>query len=344
MTGVALLEVDKLVVQFGGRSRSLSRLRRGDAQASGVRAVNDVSFGVFPSETLGLVGESGSGKSTVARSIVGLVRPTLGDIRLFGRSMQSMSRKEMRTLRAKVQMVFQDPASSLNPSMKVEDIVAEPLDIHEGLTRAGRQERVVQAIHQVGLDESALSRLPSSFSGGQKQRIGIARAIVLRPELIICDEAVSALDLSTQSQVLNLLKSLQQDMGLSYLFIGHDLAVVRWMSDRIGVMHRGRLVEHGPADQVINSPAHPYTAALIDSIPVIGRDESHKTSDIYNRAPDRESPMPPDGVEGCEYRYRCAHAMDVCGTIPPDPLPLGQGSDNHWARCHLLDPEAEDQR
>jgi oligopeptide transport system ATP-binding protein len=233
-----------------------------------VKAVDDVSFEIREGETLGLVGESGSGKSTTGYCILQLLKPTGGSIRFAGKELTTLGREEMRRMRREMQIVFQDPYASLNPRMTVGDIVGEPLLVHGIGNRRGRKETVRKLLDVVGFDPGYVNRYPHEFSGGQRQRIGIARALALNPKLIVCDEPVSALDVSIQAQILNLLKDLQRDFGLTYLFIAHDLAVVRTMSDRIAVMNRGKLVEIGPAEQVYTRPENDYTKALLAAVPV----------------------------------------------------------------------------
>jgi len=238
----------------------------------GVRAVDDVSLDIRAGETLGLVGESGSGKSTLGRLVLRLIEPTSGTIRLEGRDLLAASRAEMRQLRRDLQIIFQDPFASLDPRYRVQDIVAEPLIIHGGIIHGGGKklnlrERVAELLRAVGLDESARTRYPHEFSGGQRQRIGIARALALRPKFIVCDEPVSALDVSVGAQIVNLLAQLQRDFGLTYLFISHSMPVVRYLSTRIAVMYRGKIVEVGDTEQITARPAHPYTRSLLEATP-----------------------------------------------------------------------------
>jgi ABC-type oligopeptide transport system ATPase subunit len=257
-----LLEVEELRKWFPVRAGFVERT------VDHVKAVDDVSFAIHEGETLGLVGESGSGKSTTGYCILQLLRPTGGSIRFQGRELTTMSRGDLRRMRREMQIVFQDPYASLNPRMTVGDIVGEPLLVHGIGNRRSRRETVRRLLDVVGFDPSYVNRYPHEFSGGQRQRIGIARALALNPKLIVCDEPVSALDVSIQAQILNLLKDLQRDFGLTYLFIAHDLAVVRAMSDRIAVMNRGKLVELGPAEDVYTHPQDEYTQALLAAVPV----------------------------------------------------------------------------
>jgi ABC-type glutathione transport system ATPase component len=252
---------------FGGNAK---------ANASGVRAVDDVSLDIYAGETLGLVGESGSGKSTLGRLILRLIEPTSGSIRFEERDLLAAGRGDMRRMRRDMQIIFQDPFASLDPRFRVEDIIAEPLIIHgsgrnaeENLSRAKRGARVAELLRAVGLDESARKRFPHEFSGGQRQRIGIARALALRPKFIVCDEPVSALDVSVGAQIVNLLAQLQRDFGLAYLFISHSMPVVRYLSTRIAVMYRGKIVEVGDTEQITTRPAHAYTQSLLEATPEI---------------------------------------------------------------------------
>lgn len=259
---MSLLRVERLKVHFPIRSGFLQR------QTDAVKAVDDVSFQVEPGKTLGLVGESGSGKSTLSRALLKLTPVTSGEAFYAGKEILAMSEHEFRPLRKDMQMVFQDPFGSLNPRMTVQSIIDEPLGIHfASMSRAQREERVASLLTKVGLEPQAMHRYPHEFSGGQRQRIGIARALAVEPKFLICDEPVSALDVSVQAQILNLLKDLQDELKLTYLFIAHDLAVVRHMSDDIIVLYRGKIVERGPADQVCESPQHEYTKRLLSSVP-----------------------------------------------------------------------------
>jgi peptide/nickel transport system ATP-binding protein len=245
---------------FGGRSRSRNE----------VRAVDDISLDIHPGETLGLVGESGSGKSTLGRLILRLIEPTSGSIRFEGRDLLAASPSEMRRLRRDMQIIFQDPFASLDPRFRIEQIIAEPLLIHgNGTAKSGIRARVVELLRAVGLDESILQRFPHEFSGGQRQRIGIARALALRPKFIVADEPVSALDVSVGAQIVNLLAQLQRDFGLTYLFISHSMPVVRYLSTRVAVMYRGKIVEIGSTDQITERPQHPYTRSLLEATPEV---------------------------------------------------------------------------
>lgn len=316
-----LLEVEDLSVVF--RIRNESPFRRGPQ----LRAVDCVSIRIRKGETLGLVGESGSGKSTTGAAIAGLVRPSHGSIRFQGEEIFKLGQKETRELRKGISMVFQDPYSSLNPAMVVEEIVGEPLRVHTDLDRSHRRRHVVKALEQVGLSARYLERYPYQFSGGQRQRIAIARAIVLRPDLIILDEPTSSLDVSTQAQIINLLKDLQDELELSYLFISHDLAVVRNVSHRLAVMYMGRIVEEGPTEDVYLKPAHPYTEALLAAIP----DPRRRKAGNRLRLPG-ERPNPLALPRGCAFASRCAYELEHCHSLPP---PHAAAHESGFAACHL---------
>ncbi len=292
-----------------------------------LRAVDDVSFAIPPGRTLGLVGESGCGKSTLGRMIVGLIPPTGGTIRLGGETVRaSRSAAERRG----IQMVFQDPYASLDPRMTIHEVVAEPLRIN-GLYSAGKVDRLLT---QVGLSPDAGQRRPAQFSGGQRQRIAIARALALDPRVLILDEAVSALDVSIQAQIVNLLRRLQRDLGLSYLFISHDLSVVRHISDEVAVMYLGRIVESGPRAAVFGAPAHPYTQALLSAVPSVHRRD--RTSRIVLEG---DLPNPLDRPEGCVFRSRCFKAAPRCATEAPALAAL---DGDHRAACHFAEPTPRD--
>ena len=294
-----------------------------------VKAVDGVNFSIQPGETLGLVGESGCGKSTVARSIVGLVHTTAGTITLEGKQVQELSAAEMRPLRAELQMVFQDPYASLNPRMTVASIIGEPFLIHQG--RRDVDPEVCELMRLVGLDASMRRRYPHEFSGGQRQRIGLARALALNPAVILLDEPVSALDVSVQSQVMNLLDDLKQRLGLTYLFIAHNLAVVRHMSDRVAVMYLGRIVEIAERNELYANPQHPYTQALLSAVPVPDPTVEATRERIRLTG---ELPSPTAEITGCPFRTRCAQAMDRCAVESPV---LTEHSAGHAVSCHLLE-------
>ncbi|MGW7679670.1 ABC transporter ATP-binding protein [Kribbella sp. NPDC054772] len=298
-------------------------------QAQAVRAVDGVNLLVRKGETLGLVGESGSGKSTLARVATRLLDPTQGRVEIGGEDVTKVRGRRLRPIRRRVQMVFQDPQASLNPRQSVGTILSTPFRA-QGVrpTRA----QLVELLEQVGLAEQHLERYPHEFSGGQRQRIGIARALSVKPELVVCDEPVSALDVSVQAQVLNLLADLRDELGLSYVLVAHDLAVVRQVADRIAVMYLGTIVEEGPAEQVYDAPAHPYTKALLSAVPVpepgVVRERIVLTGDV---------PTPISPPSGCPFRTRCYKAQDVCATERPVLEPV-EGSTEHRAACYFPEP------
>jgi peptide/nickel transport system ATP-binding protein len=318
-----LLVVSGLAKHFPVRSGLLRH-------SSGVvRAVDGVGFSIDPGKTLGLVGESGSGKSTLARLVIRLIDPTAGTIELGGTDITAMHGQRLRRERLKMQMVFQDPYSSLDPRQNVLEIVGEPLKIHTSLNRSEREQQVIMQLGKVGIGRHVLGRQPHEFSGGQRQRIAIARALALEPSLLVCDEPVSALDVSTQSQVINLLSDLKDRLGLAYLFIAHDLSVVRHLSDRIAVMYLGQIVEEGDADEVYLRPTHPYTAALLSAISVPDPHRERRRRRIVLTG---EVTMAQGSTQGCRFRQRCPFAMDVCASVDPEPFVTPNGT---TVRCHL---------
>ncbi len=301
-----------------------------DVRGGTLKAVDGISFDIYKGETLGLVGESGCGKSTIGRTIIRLYEATGGELIFNGRNIYQLSRKEMQEVRRNFQMIFQDPYACLNPRMTVEDIVAEPLDIHKAYSsKDERRNRVIELLELVGLGEEHAMRFPHEFSGGQRQRIGIARALALNPQFIVCDEPISALDVSIQAQVVNLLKNLQKKFGLTYLFIAHDLSMVRYISDRVGVMYLGHMMELAHSKELYNKPMHPYTKALLSAIPIPNPELQRKKHRIMLEG---DVPSPINPPNGCRFVDRCAYGDDICRKTAPK---LEEIEKEHYVACHF---------
>lgn len=318
----ALLSVKNLSKSFVSGSRLL-----GNAQS--VRAVDDVSFDIRQGETFGLVGESGCGKSTIARTIMRLYTPDTGSIVFDGTDIAGLKEKDLRAHRLKMQMIFQDPYASLDPRMNVLRIIEEPLLTAGNVSAPERRERVERILEKVGLSKAHLNKYPHEFSGGQRQRIGIARAMVTNPKLVLCDEPISALDVSIQAQIVNMLRDLQAEFGLTYLFIAHDLSMVRYISRRMGVMYLGKLMEVAPSGEIYRKPLHPYTQGLILAIPVADPRQAAGREEV---AMEGEIPSPINPPSGCRFHTRCRYVMDICPKVVPE---FREAMPGHHVACHL---------
>lgn len=321
MAANSLLEIKNLVKYFPIKKGVFKRT------VGWVKAVDDISFEVFEGETLGLVGESGCGKTTTALSILRLVEPTKGQVIFEGRDIVKMKKSDMRKERKNMQIIFQDPYSSLNPRMKIKDIIAEGMLTHKMVNNTQKYKRVKELLEKVGIPAEYMDRFPHEFSGGQRQRIGIARALALEPKIIMCDEAVSALDVSIRSQIINLLKDLQKEFNLTYLFIAHDLSVIKYISDRVVVMYLGKIVEIADKKELFADTMHPYTQALISAVPVPNPD--YKKERIILKG---DVPSPVNPPKGCRFHPRCSKVMHKCSKVEPELLEVKEG---HFVACHL---------
>lgn len=304
-------------------------------QVGAVQAVDGVTFDIYEGETLGLVGESGCGKSTTGRVVLQLLDPTAGSVLFKGKDLTTLSKGDLRRQRRDMQMIFQDPYASLNPRMTVGNIIGEPLKIQKLGNADERKQRVQELLQVVGLNPYFVNRYPHEFSGGQRQRIGVARALATNPEFIVADEPISALDVSVQAQVVNLLGDLRDELGLTYLFIAHDLSMVRHISDRVAVMYLGRIVELGDTDEVYNHPLHPYTQALLSAIPLPDPDKEAERQRIILEG---DVPSPANPPSGCRFHPRCGYATDICKEEDPENRNMGgEAASAHWVACHHAD-------
>ena len=316
-----LIEVKNLKKYFTKKSGLLKK------EIKEVKAVDDVSFYIKKGETLGLVGESGCGKSTLGRTLIRLYDVTDGEILFDGEDISKKSEKELKNFRKRTQTIFQDPYASLNPNMTVKDIIREPLDIHTNFSKDEKDKIVYEMLEKVGLNKEHATRYPHEFSGGQRQRIGIARALSVKPDFIFCDEPISALDVSIQAQIINLLEDLQKELGITYLFIAHDLSMVKHISDRVCVMYLGKVVEIGSSEDIYENPKHPYTKALLSSIPKI---DDYTEEEIL----EGDVPSPLNPPSGCRFRTRCKYAKEICSKENPTRVDFGN---EHYAYCHVID-------
>ncbi|MGQ9682964.1 MAG: ABC transporter ATP-binding protein [Anaerolineae bacterium] len=295
-----------------------------------IKAVDGLSFSIRKGETLGLVGESGCGKSTAGRAILQLYRPTTGEVLFDGADLTRLKGESLRRMRRRMQMIFQDPYASLNPRMTVGNIIGEPLEVHNILQGKERKVRVQELLEVVGLNPYFINRYPHEFSGGQRQRIGVARALAVQPDFIVCDEPISALDVSIQAQIINLLEELQSKFGLTYLFIAHDLSVVRHISDRVAVMYLGKIVELTTRDELYNNPLHPYTQALLSAVPIPDPVVEERRRRVILEG---DVPSPANPPSGCRFRTRCPRRMDICAEVDPDWREVAR---DHWVACHRV--------
>ncbi len=329
-TGETLMQIENLEMHFPITEGIIFQRKVG-----AVKAVDGISFDIKRGETLGLVGESGCGKSTTGRAILQLYRPTGGSVKYRGQDLALLKGESMRQMRRHLQIIFQDPYASLNPRMTVGNIIGEPIEVHRLAHGKAKQDRVRELLNVVGLNPNYVNRYPHEFSGGQRQRIGIARALAVEPDFIVADEPISALDVSIQAQVVNLLEDLQKEFGLTYLFIAHDLSVVRHISDRIAVMYLGKVVELADRDELYEAPMHPYTKALLSAIPIPDPVLEEKRKRIILEG---DVPSPINPPSGCHFRTRCPLAQEICKTEPP----FVQHRPNHWAACHFAEKALEE--
>ncbi len=320
MNNKPLLKIQNLKKYFKVQTRALKRKT--------LKAVDDVSFDIFEAETLGLVGESGCGKSTLGRAVLNLHTPNSGQVIYNGKNLSELNKKQMKSVRKELQIIFQDPAASLNPRKKIEDIIREPMNIHNINPEGGHQKRISELMDMVGLASYHIKKYPHELSGGQKQRVGIARALSMNPRFIVCDEAVSALDVSVQAQVVNLLKDLQKQLNLTYLFISHNLNVVYQISDRVLVMYLGKVMEISTFRQLYENPGHPYTKALLSAIPHINPDKIQKRIKLNG-----DPPSPMELPNGCRFSTRCPNVMEKCKIEEPGLVNI---QDSHFVACHLF--------
>lgn len=323
-----LVEVKKLKKYFPITRGVVFQRHIGD-----IKAVDDVNFHIDRGETLGLVGESGSGKTTIGRTILRLHEPTSGEVWFDGQEITTLQQSELRTKRRRMQMIFQDPYASLNPRMTIGTIIGEPLEVHDGLEGTEKNDRIKELLELVGINPTLVNRYPHEFSGGQRQRIGIARALALNPDLIVCDEPIASLDVSIQSQVVNLLQRLQEELNLTYLFIAHDLSMVRHISDRMAVMYLGKLMELADGKEIAVNPLHPYTQALMSAVPVPDPEVEGKRQRIILEG---DIPSPANPPTGCNFNTRCPVAQEICFQSEPDFKEVAPG---HYAACYLIDNE-----
>ena len=324
-----LIKVTDLVKHYDSRRGVWGRITGNPGSL--VRAVNGVSLDIGRGETVGLIGESGCGKSTLGRAILRLHEPTAGKVEFDGVDVTGLAADELKTMRRRMQIIFQDPYASLNPRKTVGEIVGLPLKLHGVARGRAARDRVAAMLENVGLRSEHLGRYPHEFSGGQRQRIGIARALILNPEFLVCDEPVSALDVSIQAQILHLLENLRRELGLTYLFVSHDIAVIGYVSDRIAVMYLGEIVEYGPARRILDSPQHPYTQALLSAVPRVDHAGKHERTRLKGDLPSPLKPPP-----GCKFHTRCPLAIDRCRSEAPQHVRF---SDGRTAACHLLKPQ-----